>query len=224
MPRHVTKWGGSYSTWQTNVTTMRNYIYARCDSITQGMKDCYNLTGPYNIIYRTDPPGIAEIDVNTMTLTPSQLPFSGTYYGNITTNLDTRSLNPDYEFDHWEMYNGPSPTIDSAQVSVQYTSTQTVTAVYKIPSILYIPTAFSPNGDGINDELMVMGKGFKSVTFDIYERWGQRVFGTTDYHIGWDGTFQGGQKCSPGVYAYRVHVDFLDGTSQTKTGNVTLVR
>lgn len=224
MPRHISKWGGSYSTWQTNVNTMRNYIYARCDSITDGLKDCYSLTGPYNIIYKTDPPGVAEIDVNTMNLTPSQLPFSGTYYGNITTHLDTRAVNPDYEFDHWEMYNGPSPTIDSAEVSVQYTSTQTVTAVYKIPSVLFIPTAFSPNGDGINDELMVMGKGFKAVDFEIYERWGQKVFSTTDYHIGWDGTFQGGQKCSPGVYAYRVHVDFLDGTSQTQTGNVTLVR
>jgi len=224
MPRQISKWGGTYAGWQANVTTLRNYIIARCDSITEGMKDCYNLTGPYTVTFQTDPPGVAEIDVNTMNFSPSQLPYTGTYYGNITSELDTKAVNTDYEFDHWEMYNSPSPTIDSAEVDVQFTTSQTVVAVYKIPSILFVPTAFSPNGDGINDEVKIMGKGIKSVVFDIYERWGQKVFGTTDKEVGWDGSFKGGQKCAPGVYAYRVYVEFADGTNKTQTGNITLVR
>lgn len=224
MPRQIAKWGGSYGGWQTNVTTLRNYIISRCDSITEGMKDCYNLTGPYTITFKTDPPEVADIKVNTITFAPSQLPYTGTYYGNIVSELKTTGVMPDYEFDHWEITSSPSPSADSSDITTVFNTPQTITAVYKIPSIFFIPTAFSPNGDGINDELKVMGKGIKAVNFDIYERWGQKVFGTTDYTIGWDGTFNGGQKCLPGVYAYRVFVEFLDGTSTSQQGNVTLMR
>lgn len=224
MPRQISRWGGSYAGWQANVTTLRNYIIARCDSITEGMKDCYNLSGPYTVTFKTDPPGVASIDVNTMSFSPSQLPFTGTYYGGIISELNTAPVMEDYEFDHWELTNIPSPTTDSTEIDVEFTTSQVVTAVYKIPSIFFIPTAFSPNGDGINDELKIMGKGIKKVNFDIYERWGKKVFGTNDHNIGWDGTYMGGQKCSAGVYAYKAYIEFLDGTSATQQGNITLVR
>lgn len=223
MPRHIAKWGGTYAEWQTNVATLRNYIIARCDSITEGLKDCYNLNGPYTITFRTDPPDVASIDVNTLTLAPSQLPYTGTYYGGIITELDTQPVDTNYEFSHWELVNVVTPSTDSAKVDVEFTTSQEVIAHYIIPATLFVPSAFSPNGDGINDILMIMGKGIKSVKFDIYNRWGERVFYSEDKDSGWDGSFRG-QKAMPGVYAYRAYVEYLDGTNKTQKGNVTLVR
>lgn len=224
MPRQITKWGGgTYAGWQSNVNTLRNYIIQRCDSITEGLKDCYNLTGPYTITYETSPADVGTIQVNTITFEPSQLPFTGTYYGNIVTDLKTSPTNPDYEFDYWELVNTVTPTIDSSEVSVTYNTSQNVIAHYKIPATLFIPTAFSPNGDGINDYFMILGKGIKSVNLDIYDRWGEKIWSTTNKDDGWDGTYRG-QKCFPAVFAYRAYVKYIDDTEKIEKGNVTLIR
>ncbi|HLP20301.1 MAG TPA: PKD domain-containing protein, partial [Chitinophagales bacterium] len=54
-----------------------------------------------------------------------------------------------------------------------------------------VPNAFSPNGDGINDEVRVEGRGIVGLTFRIYNRWGEKVFETNDQSIGWNGIFRG---------------------------------
>ena len=223
MPRQITRWGGAYGTWMTNVNTLRNFIIARCDSITEGLKSCYNLTGPYTITFQTSPAGVGRIMVNSITFEPSQLPFTGTYFGNIVTELNTEPTNPDYEFDHWELTNSVSPSTEDSAVTVTFNTSQTVTAVYKIPAIIFIPSAFSPNGDGINDYLVVLGKGIKSIDMSVYDRWGEKLYTTKDADKPWDGTYKGA-KCAAGVYAYSVKVEFLDGTSDVKKGNTTLVR
>ena len=60
-------------------------------------------------------------------------------------------------------------------------------------------------------------------TFDVYDRWGVRVFSTSSLDIGWDGTHNG-TDVSSGVYVYKLKVNFLDGAIKNKTGNITLVR
>jgi len=72
---------------------------------------------------------------------------------------------------------------------------------------IYIPNVFSPNGDGINDQFYIMGKGFAQIqTLDIYDRWGNLVFTQKSGEIndatgGWDGLF-GGRDAQNGVYLY----------------------
>src|SRR5205085_3900612 len=77
-------------------------------------------------------------------------------------------------------------------------------------SSIYVPTIFSPNGDGINDILTPQAD--PSVTsfeyFEIFSRWGDFVYSSGPFtpgqlNIGWDGTFNG-KKVSPGVYVYRL--------------------
>jgi gliding motility-associated-like protein len=224
MPRQITKWGGgSFAGWQSNVNTLRNYIIQRCDSITEGLKDCYNLTGPYTITFETSPPDVGTIDVGSITFSPSQLPFTGTYFGNILTDLETSPVNPDYVFDHWELSDAVSPTTDSSKVSTTFSTSQTVTAVYIVPATLFLPTAFSPNGDGINDDFRILGKGIKSATLEIYDRWGEKIWSTDNKDLGWDGTYRN-QKCFPAVFAYQAVVQYVDGTEKVQKGNVTLVR
>lgn len=86
-----------------------------------------------------------------------------------------------------------------------------------------IPTAFSPNNDGSNDILYVRGNDIETMDLKIYNRWGQLVFETQDQGTGWDGNFNG--KPQPiDAYAYVLNVQFGDGTTFQKKGNVTLLR
>ncbi|TVR82620.1 MAG: hypothetical protein EA412_01325 [Chitinophagaceae bacterium] len=91
------------------------------------------------------------------------------------------------------------------------------------PLILYVPNAFSPDGDGVNDIFMVYGVSIESIDLRVFDRWGALVFQTNDINQGWDGTFQG-QDMNPGVYAYYVEATYIDGQQRIKKGSVTLIR
>ena len=90
---------------------------------------------------------------------------------------------------------------------------------------LLIPTGFSPNGDGVNDEFKIVRSLNieKLVEFAVFDRWGEKVFSTDNINQGWDGTHQG--LASPlGVYVWMVIAHTYDGEEITKRGNVTLLR
>jgi len=89
----------------------------------------------------------------------------------------------------------------------------------------YAPTAFSPDGDGINDVFFVKGSGIDLDNFKlyIYDRWGEVIFQSTDIYEGWDGRAKNHKKVQSGVYKW--HVIYLDGygVEHKKTGNVTVI-
>jgi len=87
----------------------------------------------------------------------------------------------------------------------------------------FVPSGFSPNGDGQNDFLFVRGVGVKSVHLVIYDRIGEKIFETSDISIGWDGTYKN-QPMNNAVFVYYATVEFLDGTFDSKKGDITLVR
>lgn len=96
--------------------------------------------------------------------------------------------------------------------------------VPKDTAYLALPNAFSPNGDGENDVLRVLGSQYvQSVELRIYNRWGQQVFYTNQKEQGWDGTFKG-QPAPLGVYAYTLVATLANGEVIHKKGNVTLKR
>lgn len=88
---------------------------------------------------------------------------------------------------------------------------------------IYVPSGFSPNGDGQNDELFVRGLNLEQLSFKIFDRWGELVFETTDQSVGWDGTFKGA-KLDPDVYVYHLKAICFDGQEQLIKGNVTLLK
>ncbi|QOR76405.1 MAG: PKD domain-containing protein [Thermoflavifilum sp.] len=101
------------------------------------------------------------------------------------------------------------------------TSCQAVEAL--INPLFDVPSAFSPNGDGVNDVFRVRGFGIAKFEMEIYNRWGQKVYESRDVNQGWDGTYRG--KPQPmDAYAYVIHIQFTDGRQTTKTGSVTLLR
>ncbi|HTA81972.1 MAG TPA: gliding motility-associated C-terminal domain-containing protein, partial [Bacteroidia bacterium] len=88
---------------------------------------------------------------------------------------------------------------------------------------VFIPEAFSPNGDGQNDYLYVRGDCIKTLHFEIFDRWGNKLFETDDQNIPWDGRYKG-EAMNAGSYVYYLTTTLYDGTTQTKKGNVTIVR
>lgn len=86
-----------------------------------------------------------------------------------------------------------------------------------------VPTAFSPNGDGVNDVLFVKGYALKSIYFAVYNRYGELLFKTTSQDIGWDGTHQNRPE-NPGVFTWVLQYEYLNGKKGSQKGNTTLVR
>lgn len=89
---------------------------------------------------------------------------------------------------------------------------------------LLIPTAFSPNGDGMNDKFRVMNRNVVKFNLQIYNRWGEKVFETSDFLSGWDGVFRGVEQ-EMGVYAWTCDYMLQGQTKSTLAkGNLTLMR
>ncbi len=87
---------------------------------------------------------------------------------------------------------------------------------------IFLPTAFTPNNDGVNDVLFVRSNFISTLDLHIYNRWGQEVFKTNNQAIGWDGTFKG-ERLSPDVFGYYMNITCPNGRSFSKKGNITLL-
>jgi gliding motility-associated-like protein len=96
--------------------------------------------------------------------------------------------------------------------------------VYLTQPDIFVPNAFSPNGDGRNDVIRPICVGISQLNFfRLYSRWGQLVFSTTEINKGWDGTL-GGVLQASGTFVYVAQgIDYL-GKPLTKRGVVVLVR
>lgn len=110
--------------------------------------------------------------------------------------------------------NGECKAIDSVLVLVECGS-------------VYVPSAFTPNNDGVNDIFKAQGMDLSKFSLLIFNRWGEKIFESSDINIGWDGTYKGTQ--SPiGTYVWRVEAYDKKGNSANysgiSTGVVHLVR
>jgi gliding motility-associated-like protein len=87
---------------------------------------------------------------------------------------------------------------------------------------VFVPTAFSPNDDGQNDVLYVYGNCIENMEFVIFDRWGEKVFSSSDPGFGWDGTFKG-KKMDPAAFAYYLKAT-VDGEEVLQKGSITIVK
>ncbi len=88
---------------------------------------------------------------------------------------------------------------------------------------LFVPTVFSPNGDGNNDMYCIYGGCIDVFTLEIYNRWGELIFTTNDLEQCWDGT-QKGDPVNTGTYVFKLNLTKTDGEVIQQTGNVNVVR
>ncbi len=89
---------------------------------------------------------------------------------------------------------------------------------------IQLPTAFSPNEDGINDEFNMIGQNIQTATIAIYNRWGKQIFIDADFiNNGWNGLQNDFRKADMGTYFYIIEVTYLDGVQETVKGNVMII-
>lgn len=87
-----------------------------------------------------------------------------------------------------------------------------------------VPSAFSPNADGINDVLTLGIHNITSFTLQVYNRWGQVVFETSDPNSAWDGLDKNGKQVAEGAYIYTLKVVTFDNRNETQSGTITVIR
>lgn len=88
---------------------------------------------------------------------------------------------------------------------------------------IFVPNGFTPDGDGLNDQLFVRGNNITELYFVVYDRWGEKVFETDSQDRAWDGTFNG-RQLTPDVYGYYLQVTCGNGQQYFNKGNITLIR
>ncbi|MEO8146375.1 MAG: CotH kinase family protein [Bacteroidia bacterium] len=152
MTQHAARWAGTYTEWQTNVATLRNFIVNRCAYLASGFTGCYGLTGPFNVVVVTDPPNVGTVKFNTLDI--KQFPWTGQYYSGVNTTLEAK---PDtlYSFVNWSSGSQTfSPNNTSINSTVNLTGTDTIVAHFTlsnginehsglVPSLEVYPTAFN---------------------------------------------------------------------------------
>jgi gliding motility-associated-like protein len=88
----------------------------------------------------------------------------------------------------------------------------------------YIPNAFTPNYDGLNDEFKVVGNGVTEFYMEIYNRWGELIFKTSDINHGWDGKFNN-NDAQQGIYKYFVKAKTENAkVDYSHAGEIALIR
>ncbi len=131
MPRQIQRWGGSMNEWQTNVSNLRDYIQRRCELLDDGLVDCYEVDGPYNLTLMVEPMGAGEIDLNTLDI--ETFPWSGNYFGGMENRIKAKAFDDNlHTFSHWETSAGSviGPDLNSRKATITLTQADTLVAVF----------------------------------------------------------------------------------------------
>ncbi len=170
-------------------------------------------TAPFSInVYPRPEPQFTWLPV-TPTLLHDEVSFTASYqngpitywhwdFGDYLTASDTaRTQNATYTYSYVSAY-----PVQLIATNI-YGCTDTVTRIINVTEefTMYIPNAFTPNGDGINDMFTVKGGGFVRDGFEmqIFDRWGELIFKSNDVDKGWDGTVKG-VNAKNDVYVYKI--------------------
>lgn len=158
--------------------------------------------------------GVEYYDLEVLDETTNQFIHVGQTAGGITTFVDSITYLPQYQYCYrviaHELNGNSSESISNY-------------ACVEMPPLLYTPNAFTPNGDGFNDEFFIKGDFIDSFHLMIFSRWGSKIFESRDMQAGWDGTYQGNQV-PEGVYVFRVIASGFDGRDISRAGTVTVIR
>lgn len=210
--------GGSNATTSTisvAPATTTNYV------VTPGNGNCQG--NPISIIVNVNPAPTADAGVDQTILAGGAVVLSGngggSYLWSPTAGLDCSTCQ--------------NPMANPLQTTTYYltvtdsngcTASDAVTITFDLAcGELFVPSAFSPNGDTENNFECVYGKCIQTFSFVIFDRWGEKVFETDNQSICWDGTL-GGKKLDTAVFAYFLKATLISGEEIFKKGNISLVK
>ena len=214
MAQHADRWYGSYEEWYDNFSQLRTWVEDRCELLYTGMSECYELTGPYEVVFDVSPPEAGYIKVNT--LNHYALPWTGTYFGGMDNKLIAYSNDPElYVFDHWEANHATfTPGWDSTGTIL--TDNDTITAVFRLPTAIeeenVIPLSVYPSV--FDNQIMVQFElnDNASVELELYTATGEKIatknlgenVSPGSQFINWDLT---DYNLASGIYIIRFYAD-----------------
>lgn len=229
---------GQISTSVTGGTGTYTYDWTPNGEITSSIS---NLSGGSYSVLVTDSDGCTATEIYTVqmigTLPISVSPISTTIQAGESVQLNASGATT-YT---WTPSTGLSCTdcpdpIASPTTTTIYTVTGTdasgcvgtaslTIAVTMDCGEIYVPTVFAPSegGASANNKLCVYGNCIAELNYAVYNRWGEKVFETTDPTICWDGKYKD-KDLNSGVFAYKLLVTLVDGNYIEESGNVTLIR
>ncbi len=146
--------------------------------------------------------------------------MESTYFWDFGDGNTSTAISPKHFFNGTDNYTITLTTTDWQGCEAQFSRTTTP------PVELFIPSAFSPNGDGVNELWRVQGSNVEEFEIWIYDRWGQEVFRTKDMKQGWDGSHQGGtHHNNMTLYNYFIrYKGELEEDAFERTGSIVVLR
>jgi gliding motility-associated-like protein len=213
---------GQNTTGQFNSLAAGNYAVTITDANACSTNSSFTITQPDSVVI-TISPDPTEVDLGETITLQSTTNQGGvlTYNWQPTNGLScTDCAAPEFT----GIYSGIYILTISNDAGCSGTQTVTVTVVPNYD--LFVPNAFSPNGDGQNDFWQVYGKltNIKQLEVNVFNRWGEKVFESTDANFQWDGNFKG-QTVPPAVYVWQLNVVFIDNhTEELRAGSLTVIK
>ncbi len=172
-----------------------------------------------------EPENSGEVEFNFLNV--SQFPYIDSVYVNTTLNLAAKPYEL-YNFSHWQMkHHVLLPDTLSDKTTCIISERDTIIAHFKanenITPVVFIPSSFTPNGDGLNDILFVAhSETISAGAIKIFDRWGGLLYSNNSLNFKWEGT-QNGIPLPQSVYYYEFNYTTVDGDSDIVRGTVTLL-
>lgn len=221
------------------------YVYSWDTNPAQTTPQANGLSeGTYNALI-TDANGCSVSRMVTIKNIPSPIamftsdPLSGTPILQYNAHFLFENQSQNATSYVWDFGDGNSSIVKNPKYDFSDPGTYTVSLtaynsvgckdVYEVPyevipnGTIYIPTAFSPNGDGINDFMESKGEGIVSFNMVIFDRWGKEIITLTDISQVWDGT-KNGKGVPEGAYTYIVEAVLNYGGRLRHGGTITIIR
>ena len=173
-------------------------------------------------------PANLDLSVSDTTLV---FPFTGVFFGiNGFTALESVSWdfgdgNTSDELRPFHIYDADGLFEMTLDITDEFGCTYSFSQQIEVakPVTAFIPTAFSPNGDGINDELFMRAQLLERFLIQIFDRYGNEVFRSFDPEFRWDGAYQG-KLIQEGVYSYRFRAIDITGLLIEDQGTITVIK
>jgi gliding motility-associated-like protein len=175
--------------------------------------------------YTPDPATILEPTITFLNSSSGTIKhYTWNFGDSLSTSVDTSNLiNPKHTY-----VNVGSYPVTLVALSINGCSdTMVRTVIIEQDFALFVPNAFSPNGDGKNEIFKAEGEGITDFKMYIFDRWGNSVFTTIDINVGWDGRMNnriGVDILQHDVYVWKIELKNVSHQGKTYTGTVTLVR
>ncbi|MEO0468585.1 MAG: gliding motility-associated C-terminal domain-containing protein, partial [Bacteroidota bacterium] len=228
---------GGLGAYQYSWDSQPPQFQATADSLPGGLfiatvMDGNGCTDTLSVFMNNTPPAIPDFSgtpniEDSILLSEALIQFQNQTIGGVAYQWDfgdggmSDQENPRYQYSETGVYEVELTAFDPF-FACPTTITKTI---HIIPDgILYMPTAFTPNNDGINDEFYVPGEGMTRLSLVIYSRWGREVGRLSAPDQKWDGRLPDGTPAPEGVYTYALSASFNSGKILKRGGTITLYR